>query len=431
MKSIRGLIMGVLILAISALLIARGAGALDRSPKIYVEVPAVVVGADGTNNEPGLLLGSNNAVRFEGVIVGRMSKLETGLTNDEGETYSLVEMQIDEDVLRNMPDDTLVRVVPRTIFGDNELHLVAPYEQAGNGRSASTVEPGETIALDTGDEAQQLYNVYEKVMRAVYELNIDKSIQGLRELRDGVEGRGEDIGNLIVQGGDLLESFQPMIDGNVIPDLRRVAENVDSALPDIVDTLDQSAVLADVLTSREAGLRDVFVSGAAFAGDVESLVAVIKDDTIVVIDGLVRTGGAVNQGVGIDGLLNSLGELGGGLGPAFQAGKLTITLVATFEEPMPYTPADCPQYPGLSSPTCGPATPRTTNQSAMSDLVPFFPVSGNVQQLPDLDPLAAIEQELARTIPGFTPASAATGAPSAPTALMLGPLVRGAVVEVQ
>ncbi|WP_278315497.1 MlaD family protein [Lolliginicoccus levis] len=182
MKSIRGLIIGVLILVVSGLMIARGAGALDRSPKIYVEVPAVVVGADGTNNEPGLLLGSNNAVRFEGVIVGRMSKLETGLTNDQGETYSLVEMQIDEDVLRNMPDDTLVRVVPRTIFGDNELHLVAPYQQAADGRSTSTLEPGETIALDTGEEAQQLYNVYEKVMRAVYELNIDKSIQGLREL---------------------------------------------------------------------------------------------------------------------------------------------------------------------------------------------------------------------------------------------------------
>ncbi|WP_149360515.1 MlaD family protein [Lolliginicoccus suaedae] len=431
MKSIRGLIIGVLILAVSALLIARGAGALDRSPKIYVEVPAVVASADGTNNEPGLLLGSNNAVRFEGVIVGRMSNLETGLTNDQGEDYSLVEMQIDGDVLRNMPDDTLVRVVPRTIFGDNELHLVAPYQQAADGRSASTVEPGETIALDTGEEAQQLYNVYEKVMRAVYELNIDKSIQGLRELRQGVEGRGEDIGNLIVQGGDLLESLQPMIDGNVIPDLRRVAENVDGALPDVIDTLDQSAVLADILTSREDGLRDVFVSGAAFSGDVGSLFALIKDDTIVVIDGLVKTGNAVNQGEGLDGVLNSLGELGTGLAPAIQAGKLKITLVATFEEPMPYTPADCPQYPGLSSPTCGPATPRTTNRSALSDLVPFFPASGNVQQLPSLDPLAAIEQELARAIPGFTPASAATGTPSAPTALMLGPLVRGAVVEVQ
>ncbi len=219
-----------------------------------------------------------------------------------------------------------------------------------------------------------------------------------------------------------------MIDGNVIPDLRRVAENVDGALPDVVDTLDQSAVLADILTSREEGLRDVFVSGAAFSGDVESLFAVIKDDTIVVIDGLVKTGNAVNQGQGIDGVLNSLGELGGGLGPAIQAGKLKVTFVATFEEPMPYTPADCPQYPGLSSPTCGPATPRTTNRSALSDLMPFVPVSGNVQQL---DPLAAIEQELMRAVPGFTPASATTGAPSAPTALMLGPLVRGAVVEVQ
>jgi phospholipid/cholesterol/gamma-HCH transport system substrate-binding protein len=131
-KSIRGVIFAFLLFAISAALVLKGAGAFDRSPKVYVNVPAEVnVEVDGEMEarEPGLLLGSDNSVRYEGIIVGRVANIETGLTDEQGERYSRLELQVDSDVIADMPTDTLARIVPRTLFGDNEVHLVAPYEE--------------------------------------------------------------------------------------------------------------------------------------------------------------------------------------------------------------------------------------------------------------------------------------------------------------
>ncbi|GGC77358.1 MCE family protein [Hoyosella rhizosphaerae] len=444
MKSIRGLIFGILLVVISTLLIARGAGALDQSPKVYVDVPSAIdVPGEGVR-ESGLLLGSNNAVRYEGVIVGRVSNIEVGVMGDFDEEISRVELQVDRDVLANMPNDALARIVPRTIFGDNEVHLVAPHDVAASERSTVMAERGDVLGLDTGPDARELYNVYEKVMRAVYELNIEGSLEGLRELRVGVEGRGEDLGNLIVRAGDLFDAVNPMIDGDVIPNIRRIAENVDQSLPDLVVTLDQSAELADMLNEREAGLRQLLVAGSTFTRDTAGLVSAISADTIVVLDSGTVAVGALNQGQGVDGVLNSLGNLGRNLAPAFQAGRLNITALATLEDPFPYSPADCARYPGLSSPTCGPAQPRPARQAAPLDA---FPVQAQqldsaidglaVPQAEDLDlllnnPLALLERELMRGARGAaTPAAETRTTPSAATATMLGPIVRGTVVEVR
>lgn len=441
-KAIRGLVFAVLILAISVAMIGRGAGAFDRSPKVTVTVPAAVnIPGEERPRESGLLLGSNNAVRYEGVIVGRVSGIETGLVDANGQNYSNVELQVRKEVLEGIPNDALARIVPRTIFGDNEVHLVAPYENEGVDRATTTLRGGDNLALDTGPEARQLYDVYEKVMRAVYELNIEGSIEGLRELRNGVEGRGGDLGRLVVQGADLLEAINPLIEGQMIPDVARIATNVEAALPSIIGTLDNGADLADRLVAKEDGLRNVLIAGAGFTRDAQGLFAAIRDDTIVILDSGRTAVTALNYGQGADALIASLRNVGNGLAPALDSGRLRVNIVATLLEPMPYTNADCPQYPGLASSTCGPAgsAPRPQRGTGVDQLVPglgpLIPPDFNALVLPiNLgpvqvgNPLAELERQLLGTA---TPAAAPVGdQPSIATQMLLGPLVRGTVVQV-
>ncbi|MBB3037691.1 MlaD family protein [Hoyosella altamirensis] len=446
-KSIRGVIIAVLLFVISALLIARGAGALDRSPKVYVDVPAAVeVAGEERPRESGLLLGSDNAVRYEGVIVGRVSNIQVGVIDEAGREISRLEMQVAPGVLEEIPNDALARIVPRTVFGDNEVHLVAPYGVELTDRSTVNLTAGDTLILDTGPEARELYDVYEKVMRAVYDLNIEGSLEGLRELRIGVEGRGEDLGLLIGQGADLLESLSPLIEGEVIPDLRRTLENIDVSLPDIVATMENSTDLADLLTRRSEGIREVLIAGAAFGRDAENFFGAIANDTVVFLDGGTVAVTALNTGQGIDGTLRGLRNAGTALGPVFRTGRLNIQALATFENPLPYSAADCPQYPGLSSPTCGPAEARTVTELSPEDLVPglrgLFPAGApadGVMTEMQADPLAVLERELMRGLRGAAaPAAGQPGSdrpsvsdrPSAATAMLLGPIVRGTAVEV-
>lgn len=431
LRAIRGVIIAILLFAVSALLIARGAGALDRSPKVYVDVPAAVEVGGDTPRESGLLLGSDNAVRYEGVIVGTVTNIESGLKDEDGRDYSRVEMQVARSVLQEIPNDALARIVPRTIFGDNEMHLVAPYNVGLAERSAVTLQGGDILALDTGPDAQELYNVYEKLMRAVYDLNIEGSIEGLRELRIGVEGRGEDLGNLITRGADLLESVNPLIEGDVIPDLRRTLENIDASLPDIVETMENATDLADLLNRRRDGIQDVLLAGSAFSSDAAQFFGGISNNTVVFLDGGTVAVTALNTGRGIQGVFESIGNVGAGLSGPLRAGKLNIQALATFNDPLPYTPADCPQYPGLSSPTCGPAGERATTNLAPEELIPglrtLFPAAQSVTG----DPLAALEREIMQGA-GTRPAAARNSddRPSAATAMLLGPIVRGTVVEV-
>lgn len=441
-KAVRGFVFFAVLIVISVLLIAKGAGALDTSPKVTVTVPAAVnVPGESEPRESGLLLGSNNAVRYEGVIVGRVSNVKTGLVDAEGRQYSEVELQVKRNVLEGIPNDALARIVPRTIFGDNEIHLVAPYETEGSARSTVNLAAGDNLALDTGPEARQLYDVYEKVMRAVYELNIEGSIEGLRQLREGVEGRGEDLGELIVQGADLLESINPLIEGNMIPDAARIATNVESALPSIIGTLQNSADLANLLVAKEDGLRQVFIAGAGFTRDVGNFVGAIGDDTIVILDSGQIVAGALTTGQGTDALLNSIRNVGERLSPGFQTGRLKVNIVATLKEPMPYTNADCPQYPGLASNTCGPAgsAPRPQASTPLDQLVPGLgplipqdfgalvpPIAIGPVQVGS--PLAELERQL---LGPATPAAAQVGdQPSIAAEMLLGPLVRGSVVQV-
>lgn len=433
LRSIRGVIIAVLLFVVSALLIARGAGALDRSPRVYVDVPASVeVVGETTPRESGLLLGSDNAVRYEGVIVGRVSNIEVGIVGAAGEELSRVELQVAPSVLHEIPNDALARIVPRTIFGDNEIHLVAPYDRPTAERSTVNLSAGDTLALDTGPDARELYDVYEKVMRAVYDLNIEASVEGLRELRIGVEGRGEDLGNLITRGADLLDSVSPLIEGDVIPDLRRTLENLDTALPDIVETLENATDLADLFNRRSEGIREVLVAGAAFGRDAENFFGAIASDTVVFLDGGTTAVSALNTGQGAGGVLQSIRNVGAGLGPALRTGRLNIQALATFSEPMPYTPADCPEYPGLSSPTCGPAQPQSSVNMSPEDLFPglrgLFQGAANAQEVQG-DPLAVLERELLRG--GAAPMAGREDRPSAATTMLLGPIVRGTVVEVQ
>jgi phospholipid/cholesterol/gamma-HCH transport system substrate-binding protein len=284
------------------------------------------------------------------------------------------------------------------------------------------------LALDTGPEARQLYNVYEKIMRAVYELNIEENLEGLQELRQGVEGRGDDIGRLIEQGADLFESIRPAIDNEVLPNLRRVTTNFDAALPDIVDTLNNSSELADMLLERQDGLRELLVAGAGVTGNLDSLLGAVANDTIVVIRGVEVTARSLSSNEGVDNFMDSVGAIGG-FGSAFASGRLNIQAVATLEQPLPYTSADCPQYPGLSSPTCGMGGPSTAPTPVPLNELLSVLAGAPIAQGQGEDPLAVLEREIMRR--PATPASAESGRPSIATTMLLGPLVRGTVVEVE
>ena len=106
----------LIILLFSLWMVSRHTGTLSSEPTVYAEVP-VAAG----------LIQAGAPVRFHGVKVGEISSIDAGASS------SRVGLTIDEGSLRNIPATVMLRVLPRTFFGDTYVQL-AP--TPGSPRSA-------------------------------------------------------------------------------------------------------------------------------------------------------------------------------------------------------------------------------------------------------------------------------------------------------
>lgn len=203
----QGIISAILIVVVSVLVVGRGTGMYDRRPVISTVIPT----------EAGFLIGKEYNVRYLGTVVGKTRSV------DEGAEFTRVDMRVDADALPNIPVGTVVRVAPRTLFGDTEIVLVPPESVPARG-----LQPGDVLAVDASDEAVQLYGLYEDVMELVYALNPADLNVALTSLADAFDGRGEKFGQLITRSANLTAALDPAIGQNMITEFSRTTRNFDA-----------------------------------------------------------------------------------------------------------------------------------------------------------------------------------------------------------
>ena len=104
--ALRGLCATAAGIVVAALLVGRATGHLDPLDDVYVDVP-VAAG----------LISTDAPVRYHGVNVGHIAEIRSGTT------ASTVRLAIERASLDLIPNSVVVRVVPRTFFGDIYLQL--------------------------------------------------------------------------------------------------------------------------------------------------------------------------------------------------------------------------------------------------------------------------------------------------------------------
>lgn len=376
------------------LLVVSGSGGLSRDPEITAVVPAgagVIFGAAG--------------VQYQGVHVGRLAHLDAGVTG------SRITMQLDPDAIRNIPAAVRVRIVPRTLFGDVFLELVPPHDPAAGPR----LRDGAQVTADTSAEAVQLAGLYYTTTELLQELRPDRLAVALDAMSQALAGRGETLGRTLDRTAALTEQLGPRIDAGLAasPQLAAVTEAMAAATDDMIGTMQNAATLSEIVLERRDGIARLLRGGAGLAAEGSALMSENTDRIISVV----RTGSPVlgtfaADTTGLDDTLRYLTTFGDAGARVFATGRFDITAVVDFSDPMPYTAADCPRYPGLDGANCG-------------DPVDGRPV---LSAATERDTLGYLEQIAGGVDPSDPKATEVD--PSTAASVLLAPLVRGTEVAV-
>lgn len=365
-----------LLLLVAVLVVFGGAGALRAKPEVTTVLPA----AAG-------LIRPETPVQYRGVRVGRLAAVEPGIAG------SRLTLRMEPDDLAGIPGDVRVRLMPRTVFGDQYLDLLVPESSTG-----TALASGAELAADDSRPTMQLYHAYSRLYELVDSLNPAQLQVSLAALAEGLRGRGDQLGELLDDASQL--AADPPLTGADLADIAALADDIAAAAPDAVRALDDAVALSGTVVRREQDIGDLLGSGLAFTdqsrrfvdANAQRIIQLVRS-TDPVAEALGRHPGAVRESVGgLDTFLD-------GANRSLSSGFFKIRMSVTLHRPSPYGPEDCPRYPGMAGPNCARG--------------PVGPV-GSPQEHDVL-------RQLAPLLPGQPPAADSLG-------LLLGPLVRGTEV---
>lgn len=420
---LRAVIATALIVAFAIWMVARSTGVLETNPEIHAEVPV----------EAGLIT-TGAPVRYHGVKVGEIASIDAGTAS------SVVSLTIDDNYLSSIPDTVLMRVLPRTFFGDIYVALI---DTRGTSRSRS-LSDGDEIRIDDGPEAINLYDIFTKLSDVLAEVQPEKMNIALAAVSAAIGTSGGDLGIMIDdwwQASRELEStMNRFIDAT--PRFRAVMESLRRATPAITDTLRSTTSISRGIVEHQENLGAFLASASGFVGSVAPFLAQQRRNLITIVDSTATIASTVaDNPSGVTDTVTEASKFGAAGTILFASGRFNITAVPTFSQPMPYTAADCPTYGTMRGSQCfgtgspigtGPVRqPGTGNPRLLSPRQPrpgFTPSGFTGPAVIDGAAEAGTLSNLEAQLRGRPDTS---GAPNPATTLMLGPMLRGNEVQVR
>lgn len=230
--------------------------------KEFERVTRVTVQAE----RAGLQLAKFGDVRLNGARVGYVDAVE-----QDGEQAEIT-LALEPESAEVIPDDIDVEILPTTLFGQKFVQLVRSGEESGGTLQDGDVIPADRV--DTNVELQQILADLFPLLRAVRPADLNKT---LNALATALDGRGEDLGETLVQLGDYvgeIDDHLPTLEQD-LKEVAEVADAYDDAAPDLLDVLANVTVTSKTITEKAADLDTFF---ADISGLADTTTRVLRDN---------------------------------------------------------------------------------------------------------------------------------------------------------
>ncbi|MBO9522899.1 MAG: MCE family protein [Nocardioidaceae bacterium] len=383
----------------------------------------------------GLQLPARADVKIRGVIIGQVTKAESGPNGAE------LTLGIYPSKIKIVPSNVTASIVPKTLFGEKYVSLDVP---AGTPSDAPKLKKGDRITqTKLPIEVERVLNDIYPLLRAVQPAELNYT---LNAMATALEGRGEKIGENIETLDSYLKRINPQLPA-FMEDLRllsKVSGTYADVAPQIAATLRNTVKTGGTLVSREQKLH-------AFLKDVSAFSNTSKAFLDANGDNIVRLGQLSEPQLRLleryapefPCLLEGLVKQAPRLASTFRGFIFHIDLITLPRQPRGYGPQDKPVNGADNGPSCvGLPNPRIPAGGFpnLNDGVNGLKRGDAQRTAPAVDALATTASTNAAAGPFEKALLSSLAAPvlgvpadqvSDLTTLLLGPLVAGTEVSVR
>lgn len=406
--------LALVVLTAGTIFAVGGTSVLTRTPLVSGFVPS----------EAGPVR-PDSSVEYRGVVVGKLADVQPARSG------ARLTMAVDAAKIQRVPAAARLRVLPKTLFGDQIVELAVP---RGAVPTAARLSPGAVLMADTGPQTVQLYNVYTRLYDLVDRLRPAELQVALSTVAEAVHGRGADLGHTIDAADSLSRKITPGQTGQALTDLADISRRLARSTPDVMAALDDAVSLSRTVTREHRSIERLLSSGTQLAAQSQDLVAENGKRAVQVVHLLDPATQALAANPDAPrSSLDNLTTLFTEGSKTFQGGRFQIRAPLTFENPYPYGPQDCPRYPGLNGPNCGAAKGAADPPGADPAGAAPGPAGGTTGPVGSPQEKAALREMLPQlpAPPGAPVPGLSVPASSGPAELLAGPIVRGTRVVVR
>lgn len=222
--------------------------------KVFTDVVMVSLETDRIGSQ----LQESSDVKIRGLIVGEVREIETTGSG------ARLQLALQPEMVGQIPADVSARLLPKTLFGERYVDLVAPAPGAGSGER---IQAGDVIGQDRTSVAIELEQVFEDLLPLLRTVQPEKLSATLNALASTLDGRGTRLGQNLVMADRYfreLNPHMPAIQAD-ISGLADLASTYAVAAPELVRAAKALVTTNTTIVQKQDDLLGFFAGTAGFA----------------------------------------------------------------------------------------------------------------------------------------------------------------------
>lgn len=197
----------------------------------------------------GLVMSADAKVKLHGAQVGSVESIRS-----LPDGRAAIHLAMDPAYMEIIPSNVLVDIASTTVFGSKSIELVSPEDPDPQPLQAGQVLDADHVTVEVNTVFEQLSTVLGKIEPA-------KLNQTLGALSTAMDGRGDQLGQMMVDFDGFLAQIEPALptlehEISVAPAV--VGAYADIA-PDLVDTIDAATQISQTIVDEQDNLNALLV----------------------------------------------------------------------------------------------------------------------------------------------------------------------------
>ena len=240
---------GVAFLVVIAMLVGLS---VAMYTKRFTSVVLVSLQTDRVGNQ----LTTHADVKLRGLRVGEVRKISS---SGQGAT---IELALDRGTAHLVPSDVSAQLLPKTLFGEKEVDLIAD-----SSSSARPIRAGDVIPQDRSTTSIETERVLNNFLPLLHSLKPVQLSLTLNAVSSSLRGRGNRLGTNFARNADYFRQLNPELPA-IMADFRGLADVSQSyakASSDLLRLIDNSAADSRNLVDQKQQLATFLASTSRFS----------------------------------------------------------------------------------------------------------------------------------------------------------------------